>query len=143
MVSLFSAIFIVILFIGGLSYLFFEREYMDTIFLYGIMLFTVPFLIWQFVIPANIGFLNDSKIKGYPFYVLLIVFIFVDMLFFASVNSLFEIVPHVPRRLEVSLEYRETMRASFIKQSWFYISSMYVALTGSGFLVRFLRNRFF
>lgn len=133
-----SVIGIVTGIVFGILYLIYGKEYMDTVAVYGLTTFMVPFLCLQVAMPANYHNFGINSLGWISLFFFLILFPFCDMWFFAGINALYHIVPDYHFVRDSILQ--ETLRYAAMKQSWTYIGIIYTSLVSLGFLLRIFKK---
>ncbi len=128
--SIVSAIGIIIGVIFCLLYLIYKNPLFDTIAVYGVTIFILPFVLLQFFMTAGIYGVGFGWI--YLFFYLFI-FPFVDILFFSGVNVLFHIIPDYHIMDAVA-------RNNLIEKSWLYIGGIYFSIIILGLIWRMGKN---
>lgn len=136
--SVMSLIGIITGMVFGILYLIFEKEYMNTVAVYGLTTFMVPFLCLQVAMPANYHNFGINSLGWISLVFFLIMFPFCDMWFFAGINALYHIVPDYHSVKDPILQ--ETLRYAAMKQSWTYIGIIYASLVSLGFLLRIFKK---
>ncbi|MGY4884275.1 MAG: hypothetical protein ACP5NZ_01720 [Nanobdellota archaeon] len=124
--SLISLIGIIEGIIFGCLYLIYENPIYDSLAVVGLTVFIFPFVLLQFFMSA--GLYGEGMGWLYLlFYAIL--FPFIDMWFFAGLNSLFNVLPnyHLVEGM---------MREEFMTKSWICIGIIYLLVNCSGFLYR-------
>lgn len=111
---------------------------LNTVAVYGLTLFVVPFLALQIAMFA--GFHTyDIKNMGWLSVFFLVIFVFIDAWFFSGINVLYNIIPNF--RLIEDRAMRAELRAESLKESWKYIGMIYVTLIGTGLTIRSFTKR--
>lgn len=138
--SLMSVIAIIVGIVSGILYLMYKKEYLDTVAVYGLTAFMIPFVLLQVAMPANYHNFGINSLRWFSLVFFLILFPFCDMWFFAGINALYHIVPDYHFVKDAILQ--ETLRYESARQSFTYIGIIYVSLISLGFLIRFSKGMF-
>lgn len=135
--SFVSLIGIIVGIIFGLLYLIYENSPYDTIAIYGLTIFMLPFVLLQFFMTAGIYGNGLGKIY-FLFYLLL--FPFVNMWFFSGINAIFHIIPTYyyshNRGTGITMAEIEELR----RQAWLCVGGIYLLMNGLGLLWRILKK---
>lgn len=112
---------------------------LDTIAVYGLVIFILPFVAFQFVMTAGISkdmYGEIPKAAMWLFY--LIIFPFSDIWFFSGINALFNIIPdyHVADTM-----MRPILRNDYMRESLCFIAGIYCLLIGLGLVWRSLGSK--
>jgi hypothetical protein len=116
--------------IFGFLYLIYKNPIYDTLAVYGLTLFILPFVLLQFFMTA--GFYGNGLGWIYVLFYL-VLFPFVDIWFFSGINAIFQIIPNY--------HIKDTLaRTEFIERSWLFIVGTYLLVNGAGLLWRIGKN---
>lgn len=123
--------------VSGVLSLIYKVKFLDTVAAYGLTVFITPFLLLQVAMSANFHTYGIKSMGKLSWFFYLIIFPFVNMWFFAGINSLYKIVPNYHL---VDRTLRDAVREESMRQSWAFIGIIYISLIGIGFLLRFFKK---